>query len=83
MPFANLPSSESESERVPSKKQKKREESPADDPMDEDKPVEDEGDEEGGDDEEEEYEIEKILDSKEGIFKDVCFIYWSSFKVPT
>lgn len=81
MPLVTSPGSESESERVPSKKLKKREESPADDPMDEDQPAGDEGDEEGGDDEE--YEIEKIIDSREGIFKDVCFIRWPHFKKPT
>lgn len=58
--------SDSESERVPSKKQKKGEDSPVDDPMDED----------GGDEEEaegnEEYEIEAIMDSSMDIFKDVC-----------
>jgi len=67
MPIVSSASSESESERVPSKKQKKREKSPVDDPMDEDQPGGDEGDEE---EDEEEYEIEKIIDSREGIFKD-------------
>lgn len=65
MPRATSLNSESETERAPSKKQKKREESPAHDPMDEDG-VEDE--------DEEEYEIEKILDSSETIFKDVRFV---------
>jgi len=62
MPRVTAPDSESESERVPSKKQKKTEIT-VDDPMDED----------GGDEEEEEYEIEKILDSSTEIFQDVCF----------
>ena len=74
MPRAVSPRSESESERVFSKKQKKREESPVDDPMDEDGGDEAEAEEEA---EEEEYEIEKILDSSKDVFTDVCFICWS------
>lgn len=77
MPRVTTPNSESESERVPSKKQKKSE-IPVDDPMDED-----EGDEGGGDDaegEEEEYEIEKILDASREIFEDVSFIRWPWFQ---
>jgi hypothetical protein len=68
MPRVTYSHSESESERVPSKKQKKGQ-IPADDPMDEDGAdgVEVEGDEE----EEEEYEIEKILDASREIFEDV------------
>jgi hypothetical protein len=56
--------SESESERVLTKKQKKGEES--DDPMDE------VGDGEDKEEAEEEYEIEKIIDSSTTIFADVC-----------
>lgn len=60
--------SDSESERVPSKKQKKGEDIPVDDPMDEDG-----GDKEDeGEEEEEEYEIEAILDSSKEIFRGVC-----------
>jgi hypothetical protein len=75
MPRETSAQSESESERVPSKKQKKREESPADDPMDED--VEDKGEgeevEDAGEEEEgEEYEIAAILDSSKDVFPDVC-----------
>ena len=71
MPRATTPQSESESERVPAKKQKKGEESPADEPMDED-----------GEDgeEEEEYEIEAILDSSETIFPGVRSTPWSWFR---
>jgi len=65
MPRVTAPDSESESERVPSKKQKKTAIT-VDDPMDED------GEDEG-DGEEEEYEIERILDSSTEIFEDVCF----------
>ena len=65
MARATSEQSESESERVPSKKQKKRVESPADDPMEED---ELEGDDGG----EGEYEIEQILDSSKEVFEDVC-----------
>lgn len=61
MPRAASPESDSETERIPAKKQKKREESPVDDPMDED----------GGEDEE--YEIETVLDSSMDVFG-VCFI---------
>lgn len=76
MPRATSPESESESERIPSKKQKKRDESPVDDPMDED---------EG---EEGEYEIEAILDSSKQIFPGVCstrssWLRGSDLNVPT
>jgi len=67
MPRAASPESESEAERIPSKKQKKREKSPVDDPM---------GEDEGDDDDEGEYEIAKVLDSSMEIFK-VCTVYFS------
>lgn len=60
--------SDSESERVPSKKQKKGGKDLFDDPMDEDGR---DGEEAEGD-EGEEYEIEAILDYSEKIFPDVC-----------
>ena len=67
MPRAASPESESEAERIPSKKQKKREKSPADDPMDED----------GAEEEDEiEYEIEKVLRSSMDIFG-VCTVFLS------
>jgi len=75
MPRATSPQSESESERVPSKKQKKREENPVDDPMDEDGREEEDEDDEGA-----EYEIERVLDSSETVFPDVCSIRWSWFR---
>ena len=60
MPRAASPESESEAERTPPKKQKKREKSPANDAMDEDELEEgDEG----------EYEIEKVLNSSLEVFK--------------
>lgn len=64
MTRADSAHSESDSERVPTKKQKKEEEKPVDDPMDED--------EEGGEGPDEEYEIEKIIDSRDDVFNDVC-----------
>lgn len=67
MPRATSVESESEAERIPSKKQKKREESPVDDPMDED---EDSG---------EEYEIEAILKSSNKVFDNVCSFCLSCF----
>lgn len=68
MPRETPAQSDSESERVPSKKQKKGEQSPVDDPMDEDG---EENEEMEGDDGEE-YEIETILDFSKEIFPDVC-----------
>lgn len=55
MPRATISESDSESERVPPKKQKKRQKTPVDVPMDQ----------------EEEFEIEKIVDASNEIFKDV------------
>ena len=69
MPRETPAQSDSESERVPSKKQKK-EETPADDPMNEDGEDNEEAEENDG--EGEEYEIEAILDSSNTIFEDVC-----------
>ena len=74
MPRVTSPNSESESERVPSKKQKKTEIS-VDDPMDED-----EGGGAEAEDDDEEYEIERILDSSTAIFENVCFICWPWFQ---
>lgn len=67
MAHENSAQSDSESERVPSKKQK---ESPVDDPMDEDGGDKEEAEE--NDNENEEYEIEAILESSDRIFQDVC-----------
>ena len=69
MPRIASPESDSEDERILSKKQKKREKSPADEPMDED----------GVGDAEEEYEIEKVLDSSMEIFR-VCNVSLSWFR---
>ncbi|KAF9650120.1 hypothetical protein BDM02DRAFT_1512793 [Thelephora ganbajun] len=77
MPRPTSPQSESDSERVSSKKQKKRVESPVDDPMDEDG-VE----KEAVEDDDDEYEIERIMDSSTTIFKDgetAYFVKWKGY----
>jgi len=71
MPRAVSPETESEAERIPSKKQKKREKSPVPVPIDE--PMDEDGAEE---EDEGEYEIEKVLESSNDVFK-VCAVCFS------